>query len=121
MKTDNAITNSKIIKLKIAFNFGMVSIVALSLSLSLSFPPSLSFSLSFSLPLSLSSDNGAKLDEQGWEDWTPLHFAAEYGCLNFFFLMLQKGASPNARDSLGLTPVDHLLKNDCSCVKPPVE
>jgi ankyrin repeat protein len=38
------------------------------------------------------------------DDWTPLHFAAEYGETRVAQLLLEHGADVNARDRLGLTP-----------------
>jgi ankyrin repeat protein len=45
---------------------------------------------------------------QGWPraGWSPLHYAAAYGFLDIVALLLERGASVDALDDSGATPLE---------------
>jgi ankyrin len=50
-------------------------------------------------------DKGAKVDALAKGNATPLHLAAQAGCLDAVKMLLAKGADINSRDSNGRTPL----------------
>jgi ankyrin repeat protein len=55
--------------------------------------------------VSLLLTNGAEVNAVGPEGRTPLHFAADYGCLPIADILLQHKANVQARDTFGKTPL----------------
>ena len=56
-------------------------------------------------------DRGANVNACDDEDWTPLHFAAHNGRLEFARMLLEHGAAINAPDDKGRTPLHRASKN----------
>ncbi|WP_438456239.1 ankyrin repeat domain-containing protein [Wolbachia endosymbiont of Kerria lacca] len=54
---------------------------------------------------SQSLEKGANVDEKGWRDATPLHFAAGNGHKKTVEVLIQEGANVNAVDIEGWTPL----------------
>ena len=50
-------------------------------------------------------EQGANVNSQAKDDTTPLHIAAQAGCVDGVNLLLAKGASLTARDNQGRTPL----------------
>lgn len=51
-------------------------------------------------------DRGADVNRKGFEEGTPLHYAAKYGNAELAKLLLEAKADPTAKDWRGKTPLD---------------
>lgn len=59
---------------------------------------------------SLIDEDSVLLKARDVDWWTPLHYAAFQGHAEIVALLLDKGANPESRDTLGLTPSDLAMR-----------
>jgi len=55
-------------------------------------------------------ENGAKVDYVGFDRYTPLHRACEFGRTDSVMLLLDYGADINAQNENDLTPIEEAIK-----------
>ena len=53
---------------------------------------------------------------QNREDWTPMHYAAENGCLNVILILVSRGAGIDPTDTFERTPLMIAIENNKSAV-----